>query len=127
MSEAPRTGPPAGPPLGLLLAAAAGAAVEIIVSLATGRREAWDSSAYWAIGYPALVLVSALLGALWPVRAWRLGFVAAIAQMLTMLLRSGDGSLWPLGLILGAALGVPCALAADAGRRLRSRARRETP
>lgn len=122
MSAAPRTGP-----LGLLLAAAAGAAVEIVVSLATGRREAWDSSAYWAVGYPALVLVSALLGALWPVRAWRLGFVAAIAQMLTMLLRTGGGSMLPLGLVLGAALGVPCALAADAGRRLRGRAQRETP
>jgi len=123
VSEAPRPGQAAG----VLLAAGAGAAVEILVSLATGRREAWDSSAYWAVGYPALVLASALLGALWPVRAWRLGFVAAIAQMLTMLLRTGGGSLLPLGLVLGAALGVPCALAANAGQRLRGRQRREAP
>ena len=105
--------------MAIVLAIAAGVSVEILVSLASGRREAWDSSAYWVAGYPALILVSALLGWLWPGGAWRLGFLAAIAQVLTMMRRTGDASLWPLGLLLGAALGVPCALAADAGRRLR--------
>src|SRR5262245_9488014 len=109
------------PPVALLCAAAAGAAVELLITFATGRREAWDSPAYWMAGYPALVVVSAALGAIWPSGAWRLGFVAPIAQVLTMMLRTGAGSLWPLGLVVGAALGIPCSIAANAGRRMRGR------
>jgi len=111
----------ATPPVALLCAAAAGAAVELLVGFATGRREAWDSPAYWMAGYPALIVVAAALGALWPAGAWRLGFVAPIAQVLTMMLRNGAGSLWPLGLLYGAVLGVPCSIAANAGRRMRGR------
>jgi hypothetical protein len=111
----------------LLLAAAAGAGVEILVAIATGRREAWDSPSYWTLGYPVLILASALLGYLWPASAWRLGLFAPIAQVLTMMLRTGVGSLWPLGLIFGAVLGIPCALAANAGRRMRGPARSRTP
>jgi hypothetical protein len=105
----------------VLCAAVAGVAVELLVSFASGRREAWDSPAYWMVGYPALILASAALGALWPSGAWKLGFVAPIAQILTMMLRTGAGSLWPLGLIFGAVLGVPCSIAANAGRRMRGR------
>ena len=111
----------------VLLAVAAGAAVEIVITHATGHREAWDSPSYWIAGYPALILVSALLGWLWPGAAVRVGFVAAIAQVLTMMVRTDGGSLWPLGLILGAVLGVPCSLAANAGRRMRGPARPTTP
>lgn len=111
----------ATPTAALLCAAAAGAAVELLVTFATGYREAWDSPAYWMAGYPALIVVSAVLGAIWPAGAWRLGFAAAIAQVLTMMLRTGAGSLWPLGLVVGAALGVPCSIAANAGRRMRRR------
>lgn len=105
------------------IAVFAGAAVEIAITHFSGRREAWDSPSYWMVGYPVLIVVCALLGWLWPAAAVRVGFVAAIAQVLTMMLRTGGATLWPLGLVLGAVLGVPCALAANAGRRMRRPAR----
>jgi hypothetical protein len=111
----------------IALAVAAGIAVDLLVARATGKREPWDTSAFWVLGYPALILVSAVLGFRWPGSARQAGFSASIALMITMMLRTGGGSLWPLGLVLGAALGVPCALAAHAGARMRGPARPTTP
>ena len=47
--------------------------------------------------------------------------------MLTMLARTGGGSLWPLALIAGGALGLPCAIAARLAARLRGPDATSTP
>ena len=112
---------------GLLLAVGAGVAVELVVCGATGEREAWDAKAYWTMGYPALALTCLVLGALFPSGAWLLGFAAVIAQVGTMMLRTEGGSLWPIGLTFAAVLGVPCALAAWVGARLRGLLRADNP
>ena len=55
-----------------------------VVSALTGRREAWDATAYWAIVYPAAIVVSALLGHRHPERPWRWAIVLFEAQALAM-------------------------------------------
>ena len=112
---------------GLLLAAGAGVALELVVCGATGEREAWDAKAYWMAGYPALAVSCLVLGALFPSGAWLLGFAAVIGQLATMALRSGTGPLMVIGLVLGAILSVPCALAAYVGSRLRGLLRPDNP
>ena len=55
-------------------------------------------------------------------RAWLATLAVAPAQVLTMMLRSAEfGSLWPLTLILSAALSAPFLVAALVGHRLRAR------
>jgi hypothetical protein len=56
-----------------LAAVAGGAAVWILVSLATGRREAWDSGLYYAAGMSAICVLSLVLGYFTPDRSWRWG------------------------------------------------------
>jgi len=44
------------------LAVAAGVALEVTLSVVSGQQEAWDSSAYWTLGYPGALLVCAAIG-----------------------------------------------------------------
>ncbi len=98
-----------------VIAAASGILAWVAVSWVSGRREAWDSSWYFEAGIPALCLVSAVLGYLAPNRSWRWGAVPVGAQTLWMYATQGIGSLWPLGLLMGAILAVPPILAARLG------------
>ena len=41
-----------------LAVAGCGAAIWILIALASGRNEAWDSSLYFSVGIPAVCLVS---------------------------------------------------------------------
>lgn len=97
------------------LAAAAGILVWVAVSSMSGRREAWDSPAYFQVGIPVLCLVSVVLGYFSPDRAWRWGAVPLGAQTAWMFVTQGIGNLWPLGLIMGGILAVPPVLAARFG------------
>jgi hypothetical protein len=90
------------------LAVVAGMALWFSVSLMSGRREAWDSSFFWAIGYPAAIAASGVLGYFFPRRAWRWSLTLFLAQFVAMVIRDGElGSLWPLGMMLFAVLAVP--------------------
>ena len=55
------------------------------IALMTGRRDAWDSSAFWGIGYPAAIVVSALLGYFFPARPWRWALKLFFAQFIAMM------------------------------------------
>ena len=101
---------PAAP---LLIALVAGAALWSGVSMLTGKREAWDASAYWAGAYPAAILISALLGYRYPDRPWRWVLVLFGSQFLAMSLRNGElGGLWPLGILMFGLIALPGVLAA---------------
>jgi hypothetical protein len=66
------------------------------------RREAWDDPLYWQLGYPLLLL--ALIA-------------GQVAWSLALALRAdGVPNLLPLGLMMFALLGIPCVLAAYAGK-----------
>jgi hypothetical protein len=100
-------------------AALAGAALWLGTCAATGRREAWDASAYWAVAYPAALLACALLGRAFPDRPWRWALVLFEAQCVTMGLRNGElGSLLELGVVMFAVIALPgIAVAVFAARR----------
>jgi len=63
------------------LAVAVGTVVWVVVSEASGRREAWDSQWYFLISIPVVCVVSAALGFVEPSRPWRWG---------------GRSSCWPI-------------------------------
>jgi hypothetical protein len=106
----------------LAIAFGIGMALWFAASLATGRREPWDDSAYWVVAYPLAIVASACLGLAYPDRPKLLAFALFAAQFLAMCLRNGEvGNLWPLGLALFAILALPGAVAAQLSARLRRR------
>lgn len=104
-----------------IVAAVSGILVWGLVSLGTGRREAWDSEVYFQIGLPALCIVSAVLGYLEPDRPWRWGAVPLAAQAGWMFATQGIGNLWPLGLIVSGLFAVPPMLTARLGAFVRTK------
>jgi hypothetical protein len=107
-----------------LLAVAVGVALEVWISLTTGRREAWDTSLYWTFGLPLALIAAAGIGYVTRGNGWVAALLIVPGQVLAMAYRSGSiGSLtlWPLTLALSCVLGLPFALVAYATRRLRRR------
>jgi hypothetical protein len=105
----------------VLLCVATGIALELGVQALGGRRESWDSAAYWTIGLPIAVLVSAACGFLSRERDWLGTVVIVPSQVLTMMARNGEiGSLWPLTIVLSSILSTPFVVAAFIGSRFRS-------
>lgn len=107
-------------PSAALLSIAAGAALWLLAHLLTGRREAWDSTWYWIVFYPAAIVAAAAIGHRFPQRPWRWALLVFLGQFLAQ--RAIDrefGSLWPLGLVLFAVMSLPAVLVATlaAGRR----------
>src|SRR4051812_30573788 len=95
------------------VAIAVGITLWLASSISTGKREAWDSSAYWGIAYPTAVLACAFLGYFFPDRPWRWAIALFEAQFLAMCLRNGElGGLWPLGLAMFAVIALPGVVAA---------------
>jgi len=107
---------------GLLIAAGVGGAlIWILISTASGKKEAWDSELYFSISMPAVCLLAALLGFLEPKQTWRWGAAPLAGQFLAMLLMVGPGNLLPLGLIVFGVLAIPPILLARLGAYLRNR------
>jgi hypothetical protein len=107
----------------LIFAVAIGAAIWIFIAAVTGRREAWDSGAYFAIGMPLACLLSFSLGVVEPTRSWRWGLAPFAGQFLSLLVMQGVGNLLPLGVIAFAVLSIPAVIAARIGAALGTRRR----
>jgi hypothetical protein len=106
----------------VLVASMGGAALWLASAALSGKREAWDSSAYWLFAYPIALLVCAYLGHTYPKRPWRWALFLFEAQLVTMCLRNGEfGNLLPLGVVLFAILALPGMLAAKMAARLSHR------
>ena len=109
----------------VLLCVITGIALELGVHALNGRREAWDSAAYWTIGLPMVISVSAAYGFLSRGRDWLGTVVIVPSQVLTMLARNGEiGGLWPLTVALSSILSAPFVVAAFIGSRFRSKSSR---
>jgi peptidoglycan/LPS O-acetylase OafA/YrhL len=109
----------------LTIAAVAGMVLWISASFISGKKEAWDASVYWTVAYPAAIVLSGLLGLLYPKWAWRWPLALFVFQFVGMVVRSGElGNLWPLGLLLFIVLSVPGILAAQGAAWLRARLKR---
>ena len=93
-------------PWAYTLAAIAGAGGWVLISLVSGRREAWDSELYFSWFLPALVVLVAVLGFLTPARPWRWGLVPFVAQAVILVAQNPSANLLPLGVIVLLVLGV---------------------
>ena len=98
-----------------LAAAACGAAIWILISLVSGKKEAWDSDLYFSLGIPLVCLVSLAFAFLEPRRPWRWGVLPSAGQFVWMLLYQGPGNLLPLGVIVFAVFSIPFIIAALIG------------
>jgi hypothetical protein len=103
------------------LSASTGIVLELGIHALSGRREAWDSIEFWTMGMPLALLVSVGIGIASKQRDWIWTLVVVPAQVMTMMVRTGDiGSLWPLTVALSSLLSLPFVAAAFVGSRLRS-------
>jgi hypothetical protein len=100
------------------LSATAGFAVCIAITLATGKKEAWDSGLYFTIGIPLMCVIAFGLGWKFPEKAWRWALGIALGQSVAMLLGGGSLSLWPLAIVAMTILSLPQCVAALLGSRL---------
>ena len=102
-----------------VLSGMAGLMLWTITASMTGKREPWDANAYWTVSYPLAVTGSAVLGFLFPQRAWRWAVTLMLMQLVVMVAMGSDLGLLPLGLIVLAVLAAPAALAGVLAARLR--------
>lgn len=108
--------------LPLAIAASAGVALWIGASVISGRREAWDATIYWTAAYPFAIIMSGLLGFVFPQRPWRWPIALFLFQFVGMVIRAGEPSgLWPLGLSMFIVLSIPGILFAGLAAWLRGR------
>jgi hypothetical protein len=98
--------------------ALAGLVVCLAITIATGKREAWDSGAYFSVGIPIMCMLIFALSYLFPARAWRWTVSMAVGQSIAMLLGGGSLSLWPLSIVAMAILSVPQLVIGSAASRL---------
>jgi hypothetical protein len=98
-----------------LVSAVCGAAIWILIALASGRKEAWDSDLYFSVGIPDVCLVAMAFAFVEPNRSWRWGLLPLIGQFVWMLLSQGPGNLLSLGVIVFGVLSVPPVIAAQIG------------
>jgi len=106
----------------LTIAAVSGMVLWISASFISGKKEAWDASVYWTVAYPVAIVLSGVLGLLYPRGAWRWPLALFVFQFVGMVVRSGElGNLWPLGLLLFVVLSVPGMLVAKGATWLRAR------
>jgi hypothetical protein len=88
-----------GEHLAYAISAVLGLAVCLAISYATGRKEAWDSSLYFSVGLPIMVLAIFAISYLFPRQAWRWTLSMALGQSVAMLLGGNSLSLWPLAIL----------------------------
>jgi hypothetical protein len=78
---------------------AVGVAVGIIISQVGQRREAWDSPYYWTFGVPALIAGALVSGFFARRNRLAIGYAPFLGQLITMVIRTGVGSMLPLGIV----------------------------
>ena len=96
-------------------AIATGVLMWIVVSNASGRREAWDSQWYFFISVPVVCIASAALGFVEPNKSWRWGVAPLVGQFFWMVLTQGPGNLLPLGVVVFGVLSLPSIFTAQIG------------
>ena len=108
------------------ISASVGVAVEIIISEIGQRRESWDSPSYWTFGVPAMIAGALVCGFLARRSRVSIGYAPFLGQLLTMVVRTGGGSMLPLGIIFSGFIGLSGVAAAFAGASLGKRVLGET-
>ena len=103
-----------------LITLGTGAAAWVVVTMAGGRREAWDSPLYFTYALPLLALTEASVAYFVPVRVWRWAMFPFWAQAVVAFLQNPTANLLPLGVIVfsvfGAVYLVPAVIGAQIGQ-----------
>src|SRR5437016_14075402 len=99
----------------VLLSASTGVAAELISANVGHRREAWDSPFYWQVAWPCMLLAAFLIALIERRSIVLVGYAPFAGQLITMVVRTGGGSMLPLGIVFMAIFGVSGVLAAKAG------------
>jgi hypothetical protein len=108
------------------ISASVGVAVEIIITAIEQRRESWDSPSYWTFGVPAMIAGALVCRFLARRSRVSIGYAPFLGQLLTMVVRTGGGSMLPLGIIFSGFIGLSGVAAAFAGASLGKRVLGET-
>jgi hypothetical protein len=90
-----------------IAAALAGLMICMAISLATGRREAWDAGAYYSVGIPIMVLLIFAIAWVFPDRPWRWTLAMAAGQSLSAFLQGSSLSLFPIAIVFMMVISVP--------------------
>ena len=99
--------------LGLVIAAAIGVGVWVLYWLASIFVAIEVSSFWWWFGFPAMLVASWLLGMRFRYKAWRLGVLMMLTNMvIAFAFVPGAGNLLPFAIVIYAVMTVPCALLA---------------
>ena len=102
--------------LPFIISAIVGASIWSGVGWWSGRVEAWDTSVYWKIGIPIMVIAIFFVAIVWPNKPWRWGVTAAVAQTVVGLVQAfPDINLWPLSLIAIGFISLPLIVSAYLG------------
>lgn len=112
------------PPHVLLLASVSGLAYWSLVAALSQGGEPWDAPLYWTLFYPGALLLAAILGWVFPVRAWLWGAVVVLAQVPVVMVVSGVGPLLVAGLLYALLLSIPALLVSWLAGWTRRRSRR---
>lgn len=118
-AEPPVIPTPRFPWMAVVIALLVGAVGWEIACRLSGRNEAWDSSAYWRLAYPAFGCAAVALGFLWPRSGWFTWAALAVGQALMMFAKNPGGSLLPLGVTVMLVMCAPLIIAGLLGARMR--------
>lgn len=105
-------------------AALSGLAYWAAVSVWSHGGEPWDAPMFWTVFYPGALLLAAVLGWAFPLRAWLWGAVVLLAQVPVVMLVSGMEPLLVAGLLYALVLSIPAMLVSWLAGRARRRAGR---
>jgi len=79
----------------------------LIISIATGRKEAWDAGAYFSLGIPVMCAVIFGIAYRFPNRAWRWTLSMAVGQAAAIASAGNSLSLWPFSILAMTILSLP--------------------
>jgi hypothetical protein len=101
------------------ISAAAGMVLWFATAMISGKREPWDSSTYWTVAYPVAIVLSGVLGYVFPRQPWRWAVVIMLMQIGVMIIGGSGFGLLPLGVILLGVLSLPAVATARFAARIR--------
>lgn len=99
-----------------------GMCVWFFISLQTGKKEAWDTDIFWSYGFFAMIFGNAVAGFLDPENIILKGLLSVSLMPVAMLIITGEiGSMFPMGLIVFALLGLIYTLGGIFGARIKKK------
>ena len=108
--------------LKIAIALSIGATVWTVFKVIAQSQDPTELFSYWKIGYPISIVLSGIMGIIFPYRPWRWGICIIWVQFVMGLVTTrGDLNLLPPGIVFYALLTVPCIISGNIGSWLSGR------